>query len=76
MNNDAAPDPDPDWQEQQDAEWRKEAANRSALLESLIYQRDWVACRRWIIQWQAEVSADSMDSSSADLLPPTDKTID
>jgi hypothetical protein len=73
MNN-ATPDPDSDWQEQMDAEWRKEAANRAALLESLIHQKDWVACRRWINQWQAEASAEVLTRPGADLLPPTDKT--
>ncbi len=73
MNN-ATPDPDSDWQEQMDAEWRKEAANRAALLESLIHKKDWVACRRWVNQWQAEASAEVLTRPGADLLPPTDKT--
>lgn len=44
------------WAEQQDAEWRKEAANRAALLESLIIQKDWQSCRRWIELWECEAS--------------------
>lgn len=62
---------DKQWANQQQAEWEKECANRAALLESLMKRRDWVACRSWINQWQAEgeVSADSLRGSSADSSP-------
>lgn len=67
------------WASQQQAEWCKEAANRAALIESLIIRHDWQACHRWLNQWQqedsgereaGEASAKTLAGSGADLLPP------
>ena len=62
---------DKQWADQRQAEWEKECANRAALLESLMLRRDWVACRSWINQWQAEgeASADILAGSGADSSP-------
>ncbi len=60
---------DKQWLDQLHAEWCKETANRAALLESLIIQRDWQACHRWIEQWATEASADELKAPSADSLP-------
>jgi hypothetical protein len=63
--------PNKQWADQRQAEWEKECANRAALLESLMLRRDWVACRSWINQWQAEgeASADILAGSGADSSP-------
>jgi hypothetical protein len=58
------------WEDQRQAEWEKECANRAALIESLMNRLDWVACQNWLKQWQKEdeASADEVDNPSADLL--------
>jgi hypothetical protein len=53
------------WADQRQVEWGKEAANRAALIESLIIRHDWEACHRWLNQWQQE------DSSSIEAIDTT-----
>lgn len=67
---------DQQWREQLLAEWLKECSNRAALIESLIIQRDWASCHRWIDLWETEDSADSLSHSSAVLLPTTNQIND